>query len=56
MTIEINVDENIKKYRNKQGLPQENFAKKSGVKYTTLILLKLRAMLLKSRLCLLWQN
>ena len=36
MTIEINIDENIKKYRNKQGLSQEDFAKKSGVKYTTL--------------------
>ena len=36
MTIEINIVENIKKYRNKQGLSQEDFAKKSGVKYTTL--------------------
>jgi transcriptional regulator with XRE-family HTH domain len=36
MTIEINIGENIKKYRNKQGLSQEDFAKKSGVKYTTL--------------------
>ena len=33
---EINIGENIKKYRNKQGLSQEDFAKKSGVKYTTL--------------------
>jgi len=36
MAIEINIGENIKKYRNKQGLSQENFAQKSGVKYTTL--------------------
>jgi len=36
MATEINIGENIKKYRNKQGLSQENFAKKSGVKYTTL--------------------
>ncbi|MFA5646637.1 MAG: helix-turn-helix transcriptional regulator [Candidatus Ratteibacteria bacterium] len=26
----------MKKYRVKQGISQENFAKKSGVKYTTL--------------------
>ena len=36
MAIEINIGKNIKKYRNKQGLSQEDFAKKSGVKYTTL--------------------
>ena len=36
MAIDINIGENIKKYRNKQGLSQEDFAKKSGVKYTTL--------------------
>ena len=36
MATEINIGENIKKYRNKQGLSQEDFAKKSGVKYTTL--------------------
>ncbi len=36
MAIGINIGENIKKYRNKQGLSQEDFAKKSGVKYTTL--------------------
>jgi len=36
MVTEINIGENIKKYRNKQGLSQEDFAKKSGVKYTTL--------------------
>ena len=36
MAIEINIGENIKKYRNKHGLSQEDFAKKSGVKYTTL--------------------
>jgi len=32
----INIGENIKKHRTKQGLSQEDFAKKSGVKYTTL--------------------
>ncbi len=36
MTRENNIGENIKKYHAKQGLPQENFTKKSGVKYTTL--------------------
>ncbi|MBU1987149.1 MAG: helix-turn-helix transcriptional regulator [Patescibacteria group bacterium] len=36
MTIEIKIGENIKRYRNKLGLSQEDFAKKSGVKYTTL--------------------
>ena len=36
MATEINIGENINKYRNKQGLSQEDFAKKSGVKYTTL--------------------
>ena len=36
MAMEINIGDNIKKYRNKQGLSQEGFAKKSGVKYTTL--------------------
>jgi len=36
MATEINIGENIKKHRNKQGLSQEDFAKKSGVKYTTL--------------------
>lgn len=36
MATEINIGENIKKYRNKQGLSQEDFAKKSGMKYTTL--------------------
>ncbi|HRR29361.1 MAG TPA: helix-turn-helix transcriptional regulator [Victivallales bacterium] len=36
MATEINIGENVKKYRTKQGLSQENFAKKSGVKYTTL--------------------
>ena len=36
MANEINIGENIKKHRNKQGLSQEDFAKKSGVKYTTL--------------------
>ncbi len=36
MATEINIGENVKKYRNKQGLSQEDFSKKSGVKYTTL--------------------
>jgi len=36
MVRENNIGENIKKYRIKQGLSQEDFAKKSGVKYTTL--------------------
>ena len=36
MTTEIKIGENIKKHRNKLGLSQEDFAKKSGVKYTTL--------------------
>jgi len=36
MATEINIGENIKKHRAKQGLSQEDFAKKSGVKYTTL--------------------
>jgi len=36
MATEINIGENIKKYRKKQRLSQEDFAQKSGVKYTTL--------------------
>ena len=36
MATEINIGENVKKYRGKLGLSQEDFAKKSGVKYTTL--------------------
>jgi len=36
MATEINIGKNVKKYRTKQGLSQEDFAKKSGVKYTTL--------------------
>jgi len=36
MARENNIGENIKKYRTKQGLSQEDFAKKSGVKYTNL--------------------
>jgi len=36
MATEINIGENVKKYRTKQGLSQEDFARKSGVKYTTL--------------------
>jgi transcriptional regulator with XRE-family HTH domain len=36
MATKNNIGENVKKYRNRQGLSQEDFAKKSGVKYTTL--------------------
>jgi len=36
MAIENNIGENIKKRRTKLGLSQEDFAQKSGVKYTTL--------------------
>lgn len=36
MAIESNVGKNIKKHRTKTGLSQEEFAQKSGVKYTTL--------------------
>ncbi|HOF99345.1 MAG TPA: helix-turn-helix transcriptional regulator [Candidatus Portnoybacteria bacterium] len=36
MATEINIGENVKKHRTKQGLSQEDFAKESGVKYTTL--------------------
>lgn len=36
MSREINIGENIKKYRTKKELSQEELAVKSGVKYTTL--------------------
>ena len=36
MTKGKDIGKNIKKLRNKLGLSQEDFAKKSGVKYTTL--------------------
>jgi transcriptional regulator with XRE-family HTH domain len=36
MITDINIGENVKKHRAKIGLTQEDFAKKSGVKYTTL--------------------
>ena len=36
MATETNIGENIKKQRAKLGLSQKDFAKKSGVKYTTL--------------------
>ena len=36
MAKEVTIGKNIKKLRNKLGLSQEEFAKKSGVKYTTL--------------------
>ena len=36
MATDNNIGENIKKRRTKLGLSQEDFAQKSGVKYTTL--------------------
>ena len=36
MATTNNIGENIKKRRTKLGLSQEDFARKSGVKYTTL--------------------
>ena len=36
MTTKNNIGENIKKRRTKLGFSQEDFAQKSGVKYTTL--------------------
>ena len=36
MAKELTIGKNIKKLRNKLGLSQEEFAQKSGVKYTTL--------------------
>lgn len=36
MATESSIGENIKKHRSKLGLSQEDFAQKSGVKYTTL--------------------
>ncbi|WP_406608585.1 helix-turn-helix domain-containing protein [Candidatus Infernicultor aquiphilus] len=54
MATEINIGENIKKYRNKQGLSQEDFAKKSGVKYTTLT--KIESNVIKKPSVLSWQN
>ena len=36
METESSIGENIKKHRTKLGLSQEDFAQKSGVKYTTL--------------------
>ena len=36
MATENNIGDNIRKHRNKLGLSQEDFAQKSGVKYTTL--------------------
>ena len=36
MATDNNIGENIKKHRTKLGLSQEDFAQKSGVKYTTL--------------------
>jgi len=50
MATEINIGENVKKYRNRQGLSQEDFAKKSGVKYTTQT--KIESNVIKKPLCL----
>ena len=36
MATANNIGENIKRHRTKLGLSQEDFAQKSGVKYTTL--------------------
>lgn len=36
MTTGTNIGKNVQRFRIKQGLSQENFAKKSRVKYTTL--------------------
>lgn len=36
MAQQLEIGKNIKKYCNKQELSQEDFAQKSGVKYTTL--------------------
>ena len=36
MATENNIGNNIRKHRNKLGLSQEDFAQRSGVKYTTL--------------------
>ena len=36
MATNNNIGENIKRHRNKLGFSQEDFAQKSGVKYTTL--------------------
>ena len=36
MATKSSIGENIKKHRTKLGLSQEDFAQKSGVKYTTL--------------------
>jgi len=45
MARESNIGENIKKLRIKAGLSQEDFAKKSGVKYTTLTKIEIGAIL-----------
>jgi transcriptional regulator with XRE-family HTH domain len=48
MARESNIGENIKKLRIKAGLSQEDFAKKSGVKYTTLTKIEIGVILLKA--------
>ena len=47
MTTGNNIGENIKKRRTKLGLSQEDFAQKSGVKYTTLT--KIESEVIKTR-------
>ena len=37
MATEMNIGENVKRYRNKQGLSQDDLAKKADIKYTTLM-------------------
>ena len=54
MARENNIGENIKKYRTKQGLSQEDFAKKSGVKYTTLT--KIESGVIKNHRFWLWRK
>jgi len=54
MARENNIGENIKKYQIKQGLSQEYFAKKSGLKYTTLT--KIESGVLKSHQFWLWRK
>ena len=56
MATEINIGENVKKYRGKLGLSQEDFAKKSGVKYTTLTKIESNVIKKPSVLIMVWQK
>jgi len=56
MATEINIGENVKKYRGKLGLSQEDFAKKSTVKYTTLTKIESNVIKKPSVLIMVWQN